>query len=103
MDIAERYGSLFRRRLRSAECLSDRAMRRGSFHVNTLLSRSSALLWAVTSADQRFFAGRRRECEGERFRRVVGMSRTRFKLRSTPSRWRRHRRNSARCLPCEDT
>ena len=46
--IADRYGSLFRRRLWSAERLSERAMRCGSFHVNTLRSRSSALLCAVT-------------------------------------------------------
>jgi hypothetical protein len=42
-----------RRRLRSAERLSDRAMRLGSFQVNTPRERSSASLVRVTRADQR--------------------------------------------------
>src|SRR5437867_2632187 len=51
MDIADRYGSLLRRRLTSADFFSDRAIRAGSFQENTPVSRSSALLCLVTVAD----------------------------------------------------
>jgi hypothetical protein len=54
IDIAERNGSLFRRRLRSAERLSERAIATGSFLANTLCSRSSASLVRVTRCDHRF-------------------------------------------------
>lgn len=58
----ERYDNcfnelLFRRRLRSAERLSERAMLRGSSLENTPRSRSSALLVSVTRRDQRFRLG----------------------------------------------
>jgi len=51
IDIADRNGSALRRRLRSAERLSDNAMRRGSSQVKTPPRRSSASLCWVTSAD----------------------------------------------------
>src|SRR5438045_3260098 len=54
MDMAERYGSLFRRWLRSADRLSDRAIARGESFVNTRRSRSKASLRSVTRCDQRF-------------------------------------------------
>jgi hypothetical protein len=59
IDIAERNGSAFRRRLRSAERLSDRAIARGSCSENSPLSRSRASLVRVTRRDQRlvFFLG----------------------------------------------
>jgi hypothetical protein len=53
----------FRRVLRSAERLSDAAMRVGSFHVNTVRCKSSASLCVVTDADHcvaaRFLTGPR--------------------------------------------
>src|SRR5919204_558861 len=52
--MAERKGSAFRRRLRSAERFSERAIRRGSSCEKTPRSRSSALLVSVTRFDQRF-------------------------------------------------
>jgi len=52
IDIAERYGSALRRRLTSADRLSDAAMRRALENVNTPGSRSSASLVRVTRADQ---------------------------------------------------
>ena len=55
--MAERNGSVFRRRLRSAERLSERAMLRGSPRVNTPLSKSRALLVWVTCPDQRLGFG----------------------------------------------
>jgi hypothetical protein len=60
MDIADRKGPAFRRALRSAECLSDAAMRFGSRQLKALRSRSSASLLRMTSADQYFLvlAGR---------------------------------------------
>jgi hypothetical protein len=59
--MAERNGSALRRRLRSAERLSERAIARGSFKENTPLSRSRASLVSVTRCDQRlvFFLGTR--------------------------------------------
>jgi hypothetical protein len=53
IDIAERNGALLRRRLRSAERLSESATARGVRLVNTPRSRSSALLVRMTLADQR--------------------------------------------------
>ena len=53
MDMAERNGALLRRRLRSAERLSDLATARGERLVNMPRSRSSALLVRMTCADQR--------------------------------------------------
>ncbi len=47
----------FRRVLRSAERLSDAAMRFGSFQVNTVRCKSSASLCLVTDADHFFAAG----------------------------------------------
>jgi hypothetical protein len=44
IDMAERNGLLLRRRLRSAERFSERAMLRGSSLEKTLSSRSRALL-----------------------------------------------------------
>jgi hypothetical protein len=46
--------SIDRRRLRSAERLSDRAMLRGLAFEKTPFSRSSALLVSVTFCDHRF-------------------------------------------------
>ena len=57
IDIAERNGALLRRRLCSAERLSDRAMERALRLVNTPCSRSSALLVRMTRADHRFVIG----------------------------------------------
>lgn len=59
MDIAERKGGAFRRVLRSAERLSDAAIRRGSDHVKTPGSRSIASLSRMTRPDQRRLAGGR--------------------------------------------
>lgn len=56
IDIAERNGSAFRRLLRSAERLSERAMAFVSLLVKTPCSRSSASLRSITSADQYFRA-----------------------------------------------
>src|SRR5574340_967544 len=53
MDIAERHGSLLRLWLRSAERFSECAIDLGSSRENTPESRSSALLVAITCADQR--------------------------------------------------
>src|SRR5262245_64963340 len=53
MESAERYGSALRRRLRSADRLSDAAMRLGSRRVKTPLSSVSASLCSVTWRDQR--------------------------------------------------
>lgn len=50
--MAERYGSLLRRRLCSADRLSDWAMAVGSASLKTPGSRSSALLVSVTWRDQ---------------------------------------------------
>src|SRR5919108_3034702 len=55
MDMADRKGSVFRRLLRSAERLSERAIARELSRENTPLSRSSASLVAVTRWDQRRF------------------------------------------------
>jgi hypothetical protein len=52
--MAERKALAFRLLLCSAERLSEAAMRFGFFQVNTPLSRLSALLFSVTSCDQRF-------------------------------------------------
>lgn len=49
--MAERKGSLFRRRLASADRLSDRAILFGSSHVKTPSSRSRARLVSVTRCD----------------------------------------------------
>src|SRR5690348_8998674 len=51
MDIAERYGSLLRRSLCSAEALRLRAIFFGSFSLNRPAFRSSASLVSVTWAD----------------------------------------------------
>jgi hypothetical protein len=51
VDNAERNASAFRRLLARADCFSERAIRIGSFHENTPLSKSSALLRRVTSCD----------------------------------------------------
>ena len=59
MDMAERNGPDLRRLLRSADRFSESAICRG-LRVNTLLSRSSALLRSVTRRDQRRVCGRRR-------------------------------------------
>jgi hypothetical protein len=56
MDIAERKGSDLRRRLRSAERLSDSAICLGVLFVKTPFSRSSALLVCITRRDHRRFA-----------------------------------------------
>jgi hypothetical protein len=53
IDIAERNGSLLRRRLCSAERLRDRAMLRGSVRAKTPGSKSRALLFSVTRRDHR--------------------------------------------------
>jgi hypothetical protein len=53
IDIAERKASVLRRRLCSADRLSDAAMARALDFLNTSGSRSSALLLDVTRADQR--------------------------------------------------
>ena len=55
MDMAERKGSVFLRKLLSADRLSDRAIFRGLLSVNTPPSRASALLSLVTRPDQYFF------------------------------------------------
>src|SRR3954454_19117735 len=54
--MAERNGSIFRRRLRSAERLRERAISLGSSSVKTPSFRSRALLVSVTCWDQRFEA-----------------------------------------------
>src|SRR5687768_2098004 len=51
--MAERNGSDLRRRLRSADRFSERAMLRALLWLNTPWSRSSALLVRVTRPDQR--------------------------------------------------
>src|SRR5271156_5831978 len=51
MDIADRYGSALRRRLRSADAFSDLAIFLGSFDLKMSRSRSRASLCSVTSAD----------------------------------------------------
>jgi len=59
MESADRTGSAFLRVLRSAERLSEAAIRFGSFKVKTPCLRSSASLSRVTRRDQRrvaFFA-----------------------------------------------
>ena len=53
--MAERNGALLRRRLCSAERLSDSATARGLRLVNTPRSRSSASLVRMTRADQRLW------------------------------------------------
>jgi hypothetical protein len=53
IDIADRYGEDFRRLLRSADRLRDRATASGVALANAPLSRSSASLFAATAADQR--------------------------------------------------
>jgi hypothetical protein len=60
--MAERNGALLRRRLRSAERLSDSATARGLRRVKTPCSRSSASLVRITRADQRFRVGAIRLC-----------------------------------------
>ena len=59
--MAERNGSALRRRLRSAERLSERAIAPGSFKEKTPLSRSRASLVSVACCDQRlvFLPGER--------------------------------------------
>jgi hypothetical protein len=52
IDIADWYGVPFRRRLDSADRLSEAAIRRGSRLRKTFFSRSSASLLSVTLADQ---------------------------------------------------
>src|SRR5260370_39116128 len=54
IDMADRNGSVLRRRLRSAERFSERAIRFGSSKVKTRGSKASALLSFVTFCDQRF-------------------------------------------------
>src|SRR6187200_1245194 len=49
--MAERKGSAFRRRLRSAERLSEAAMRRALANLKTPLSRSRASLVCITRRD----------------------------------------------------
>jgi len=56
MDIAERKGSDLRRRLRSAERLSDSAICLGVLFVKTPFSRSSALRVCITRRDHRWLA-----------------------------------------------
>ena len=51
MDIADLNGCDFRRRLRFADRLSERAMALGLFLANTPRSRSSASLFCPTAAD----------------------------------------------------
>src|SRR6516162_7522842 len=51
MDIADLNGCDFRRRLRSADRLSERAMALGLLLANTPRSRSSASLFCPTAAD----------------------------------------------------
>src|SRR6187431_3290251 len=51
MDMADRKADVLRFRLRSAERFSEAAMRRGSLHVNTPSSSTSARLSRVTRAD----------------------------------------------------
>jgi hypothetical protein len=51
MDIADWKGDAFRRRLASAERLSDAAMRLGLLDVKMLDSRSSALLVCITRCE----------------------------------------------------
>ena len=53
MDIADWNGVPFRRLLRSADRFSEAATLRGLLKVNTLGSRSRALLVAVTRCDHR--------------------------------------------------
>src|SRR5919106_4718465 len=53
MDMADWYGVVLRRLLRSADRFSDRAILCGSLDLKTAFSRSSALLRLFTSADQR--------------------------------------------------
>jgi hypothetical protein len=55
IDIAERNGALFLRRLRSAERFSERATARALRCLNTPRSRSSASLVRMTRADQRLW------------------------------------------------
>lgn len=52
--MAERKGSAFRRRLRSADFLSESAIARGLPFRNTPFSKSSALLLSITCRDQYF-------------------------------------------------
>src|SRR5207248_3890777 len=54
IDIAERNGALLRRRLCSAERLSERAMARALDFLKTPRSRSRALLVRMTRADHCF-------------------------------------------------
>jgi len=55
--MAERKGDVLRAWLRSADSLSDSAIRRGSSQVKTSFSRSRAKLVSVTCCDQRFDLG----------------------------------------------
>jgi hypothetical protein len=64
IDIAERNGALLRRRLRSAERLSDCATARGLRRVKMPGSRSRALLVRITRADHLRLRPMRRTQQG---------------------------------------
>ena len=70
--MADWYGVPLRRLLASADRLSESAIRRGSFSVNTPAFRSSALLFRVTSADHLWGLFLLREVWGPLFDRVLG-------------------------------
>ena len=55
MNMAEVYGAALRLVLLSADLFNERAIFRGSFHVNTSRSKSSALLFFVTALDHLCF------------------------------------------------
>ena len=74
--MAERYGSLLRRRLRFAESFRECATCAGSVLRNTPCSRSSALLCFVTCPDQRRMCRRLRALAGMLVRRLTARFRT---------------------------
>src|SRR5215208_4111427 len=71
MDIADRLGSDFRRRLRSAERFKEAAIAFGLFSLNTPCSRSSASLRSVPRRDH-FRGALRLAREAPRARRGCG-------------------------------
>ena len=70
--MADWYGVPLRRLLASADRLSESAIRRGFFSVNTPAFRSSALLFRVTSADHLWGLFLLREVWDPLFDRVLG-------------------------------
>ena len=91
MDIAERKGSDLRRRLRSAERLSDSAICLGVLFVKTPFSRSSALLVCITRRDHRWLALAVRAALARLVRRRFETAKARPVVTAQPARFARVR------------